>query len=243
VELTVLGCSGSYGAPEGGACSGYLVTHGDTRVWVDCGNGTFARLQQHCDPDTLDALVITHAHPDHFVDVYGLHVHYHYGSGRRHLPVYLPDDLPELLGVFVHDWGFAFDWHPIDPTAVYKVGELRLAFSRTDHPPPTFAVEVTDPDGRRLVYTADTGPGWEPSAFAPGADVVLSEATYLHERRGSPLHLSSRQAGEAARRAGAARLVLTHRWPTVERDRWAAEGAEAFGAPVVVAVPDLCLEV
>lgn len=243
MELTVLGCSGSYGAPDGGACSGYLVRHGDTRIWLDCGNGSFARLQRHCRPDDLDAVVITHAHPDHFVDIYGLHVHHHYGSGRRHVPVYLPAGLRELLDVFVHDWGFAFDWVPIDPDEHPSVGPLRLGFSRTDHPPPTYAVEVTDPHGRRLVYTADTGPGWEVAAFAPGAEVVLSEATYLHAARGSPLHLSARQAGEAARRAGARRLVLTHRWPTLEVRRWAEEGAEAFGAPVVVAEPDLRLEV
>ena len=51
MELTVLGCSGSYGAPAGGACSGYLVRAGDAVIWMDCGNGTFANLQQHIDPD------------------------------------------------------------------------------------------------------------------------------------------------------------------------------------------------
>src|SRR5262249_22663217 len=67
VELTVLGCSGSFGAPPAGACSGYLVRHGSTAIWMDCGNGTFAHLQEHVSVDELDAVVITHEHPDHSV--------------------------------------------------------------------------------------------------------------------------------------------------------------------------------
>ena len=74
MELTVLGCSGSYGAPAGGACSGYLVRAGDASIWMDCGNGTFAHLQQHLEIEDLTAVVLTHGHPDHCVDIYGLHV-------------------------------------------------------------------------------------------------------------------------------------------------------------------------
>ena len=73
-----------------------------------------------------------------------------------------------------------------------------LRFSRTDHPPPTVAVEIAH-DGKRLVYTADTGPDWSVEAFGPGADLVLSEATYQHDDIRAPIHLSARQAGEAAR--------------------------------------------
>src|SRR5207245_9396021 len=79
VELTVLGCSGSYGAPVGGACSGYVVRAGDAVIWMDCGNGTFANLQQHVNPSDLTAVVISHAPADHCVDIYGLHVLYHDG--------------------------------------------------------------------------------------------------------------------------------------------------------------------
>src|ERR1043165_4257898 len=79
IEITVLGCSGSYGAPAGGACSGYLVRAGGTTIWLDCGNGSFANLQQHARVEDLDAVVISHGHPDHCVDIYGLHVLYKYG--------------------------------------------------------------------------------------------------------------------------------------------------------------------
>jgi ribonuclease BN (tRNA processing enzyme) len=114
------------------------------------------------------------------------------------------------------------------------VGDIDLKFSRTDHPPPTYAVEATH-DGRRLIYTADTGPDWTVGAFDPGADVVLSEATYLDAHIPAPIHLSAKQAGTAARDAGAERLILTHLWPMIDRLEAAAEGSNAFGRGVTLA--------
>jgi ribonuclease BN (tRNA processing enzyme) len=242
VDLIVLGCSGSYGAPAGGACSGYLVRDGDTTLWVDCGNGTFANLQEHVAVEDLTAVVISHEHPDHCVDLYGLHVLVRYGLERANLPVYAPAGADQRLGALVPDWGDAFDWHAIADGDHATVDGLGLAFSRTDHPPPTYAVEVTG-DGKRLVYTADTGPGWSVDAFEPGADLVLSEATYVHDDRRTPIHLSARQAGEAARAARARRLVLTHLWPRIDPVTVVEEGSEAFGDAVTLAAPHLVTRV
>jgi ribonuclease BN (tRNA processing enzyme) len=238
VDLIVLGCSGSYGAPAGGACSGYLVRDGDTNIWLDCGNGTFPRLQEHIAVEDLSAVVITHLHPDHCVDLYSLHVLVRYGSDVANLPVYAPPEAEQRLGALVNDWGDAFVWHTIDGAAKTTVGDLRLQFSRTDHPPPTFAVELASGE-KRMVYTSDTGPGWSVDAFDPGADLVLSEATYLHDDRQSPIHLSARQAGDAARVARARRLILTHLWPKVDPVTSVEEGSEAYGAPVTLAAPHL----
>ena len=242
MELTILGCSGSYNAPPTGACSGYLVRDGDTSIWMDCGHGSFTNLQRHVAPEDLTALVITHEHPDHCVDIYGLHVLLRYGLERSGLPVYAPAGADERLGVLAH-FGDTFDWRAIDDGARATVGSLDLAFSRTDHPPPTFAVEATDPAGRRLVYTSDTGPAWCVDAFAPGAELVLSEASYEHADRRSPIHLSGKQAGAGARAAGAQQLVLTHLWPRVDPAVVVEEGSEAFGAPVTLAAVDLTLPV
>lgn len=239
MELTVLGCSGSYGGPDGGACSGYLVGDGDTRVWLDCGNGTFGQLQRHVAVEDLTAVVLTHQHPDHCVDMYGLHIMARYGLGRRELPVYAPAGLAETLGVLVGgDWGDTFSWQTIDADEPVTVGSLALRFSRTDHPPPTYAVEVAS-NGARLVYTSDTGPAWSVESFAGRADLVLSEATYLHDEKAAPIHLSAKEAGQAARAAGARRLMLTHVWPQVDHQQIVVEGSAAYGAPVLLAEPGL----
>lgn len=238
MELTVLGCSGSFGGPRRGACSGYLVRSGSTAIWLDAGNGTFSHLQRHLDIEDLSAVVLTHGHPDHCVDIYGLHVLLRYGLEKEGLPVYAPQGLEKFLHSLVSDFGNTFDWHEIDDEASTRIGDFELCFSRTDHPPPTYAVELKA-DGRRMIYTADTGPGWSVSEFEPGADLVLSEATYLHADIPVPIHLSARQAGEAAKAAKAQRLLLTHLWPLLDSAAVAEEGALAFGGPVTLATPDL----
>ena len=238
MELTVLGCSGSYGAPAGGACSGYLVRAGDANIWMDCGNGTFANLHEHIDPGDLSAVVITHGHADHCVDIYGLHVMYRYGLELSGLPVYTPEGLEPVLAQLVGTFGDTFDWRTVGDGDRASIGEAALRFSRTDHPPPTVAVEITH-DAKRLIYTADTGPEWSVDAFGPGADLVLSEATYLHDDIRVNIHLSAHQAGAAAREARARKLMITHLWPTIDPVASAEEASQAFGGAVALAAPHL----
>jgi ribonuclease BN (tRNA processing enzyme) len=238
VELTVLGCSGSYGAPAGGACSGYLVRAGDAVIWMDCGNGTFANLQQHVNPEDLTAVLITHGHPDHCVDIYGLHIMYKYGLEMSGLPVYAPEGLEKTLEGLVGEWTDTFDWKLVGDGDRDSIGDIGLRFSRTDHPLPTVGIEIAH-GGKRLAYTADTGPGWSVDVFGSGADFVLSEATYQHNDIRTPIHYSARQAGELAREAKARRVMLTHLWPTLDPVASVEEGSEAFGRAVALAAPHL----
>lgn len=240
LELTVLGCSGSYGAPAGGACSGYLLRTAGAALWLDCGNGTLANLQRHMSIEDLTALVITHWHPDHCADIYGLQVLFKYGLGRTGFPVFAPEGTEARLATLVDgDWDGAFDWSAVGDGDAVTVADCGLRFSRTAHPPPTMAVEATA-DGKRLVYTADTGPDWSPEVFGPGADLVLSEASFqgaAGPRGAGPIHLSASQAGAAARAAGARRLMLTHLWPGLDPTASVVEGSEAFGREVLLAAP------
>lgn len=242
MELTVLGCSGSYGAPPFGACSGYLVRGGGAAVWVDCGSGTLPHLQQHARIEELSAVVLTHQHPDHCADIYGLHVLMRYGLERSGLPVFAPEGLEERLGGLVDDWSDTFDWKVVGDGDGVELADLGLRFSRTDHPPPTYAVEIAA-DGKRMVYTADTGPGWTAGAFGAGADLVLSEATYQQGHKGVAWHLTAHEAGSAAREAGASRLILTHLWPQLDPLESVREGTEAFGEPITLATPHLVTRV
>jgi ribonuclease BN (tRNA processing enzyme) len=231
LSVTVLGCSGSYPGP-GGACSGYLVRGAGTTVWLDAGSGSMANLQRHVGLDQVDAVVLSHEHPYHWSDLEGFRVACAYVIDHLGVPVYAPAGLREKVS---DDTEPAFEWHVVGDGDAVDIGGLSFRFSRTDHPPETLGVRV-DGDGRSLAYSADTGPGWSMAeAFGPGIDLALCEATYLAEREGTAGHLSGRQAGAMARAARAARLVITHVWPTVALEAIRAEAEPAYGRSVDLA--------
>jgi ribonuclease BN (tRNA processing enzyme) len=234
MNVTVLGCSGSFPG-AGGACSGYLVDDGTTHLWLDAGSGTLANLQRQIDPADLDALVLSHEHPDHWTDLEGFHNVLRFVLEKQGFPVYAPAGLRQHTYEDMAPWVV---WHDIADGDRVTVGSLDLSFSRTDHGPETLAVRVESGSGegrKSLGYSADTGPGWSVEALGTGLDQVLCEATMPSEMEGEHQHLSARQAGESARAAGAAGLILTHLWPTLDPERSRAEGSEAFGAEVDVA--------
>lgn len=243
MELTVLGCSGSYGGPGvGGSCSGYLLRAGTTAIWLDCGNGTFANLQRHIPVEDLTAVVISHRHPDHCVDLFGLHIALRYGLERTQFPVYGPPQLAQELGALA-DFGDTFAFHELYDRESLTIGDFAIRCSRTDHPPVTLGMEFSA-DNKRVVYTADTGPRWSPAVFGPGADLLLSEATYQRDSvPNGAIHLTAEQAGKCARDAKARRLVITHLWPTLDPAASVAEASEAYGQPVTLAAPGLQLRV
>ena len=231
MAVTVLGCCGSFPG-AGGACSGYLLDDGATRLWVDAGSGTMANLQRHCELAEVDALVLSHEHPDHWQDLEGLIIALKHTTDRTGFPVYAPAGLRRRPYHPTEPW---ITWHDVADGDRATVGGLGLTFSRTDHGPETLALRVDAPGGGSVGYSADTGPGWSLEALGAGLDLALCEATVPVSEEGKLQHLSARQAGASARAAGVRHLVLTHLWPTLDPEASRAEGSEAFGGPVEVA--------
>ncbi|HEX3459881.1 MAG TPA: MBL fold metallo-hydrolase [Acidimicrobiales bacterium] len=227
LSVVVLGCDGSWPGPDG-AASGYLVRSPTTSVLLDAGPGTFANFQRLGDPASLDAIIISHHHPDHWTDLYGLAVHAEFISGRTGIPVFAPEG---LAGRAHLEASTVFDWHTVADGLPFGVGDITGGFHRTDHGVETLAVRL-DSGGRSLGYSADSGPGWALTELGTGLDLVLCEATYTTDHEGTAGHMSGRQAGEQAKRAEAGRLVLTHRWPTIEAAAVVAEAEAIFGRPV-----------
>jgi ribonuclease BN (tRNA processing enzyme) len=239
LRITVLGCSGTWASAES-ACSGYLVTNGDTRIWVDCGPGTLMALQRHCSLADLDAVVVTHEHPDHCLELPVARNAMVYGLGVRDVPLYAPRSVFSLLETLVGRRGITPSFLPkmVGDRSVARLGGIRMAFSRTDHPVETLAVRFDDEaDGTgSIVYSSDTGPGWSVAALGPDIDLAVVEATLLAAECGEAQAVH-RTTGADAKRAGVGRLVVTHVTPLGHGEAHRVEAAEHFGGPTLLAAP------
>jgi len=240
LTVTVLGCDASYPSP-GGACSGYLVESGRTRLWLDAGTGTMASLQSVTDVMAIDGIVLTHAHPDHWTDVLVYHHLVKYYRPRERVPVWSPARVQELCGA-VNGELAPLDWSVVDETSKVTCGDLSISFSRTDHGPETLAVRI-DGGGVAVAYSADTGPAWSMTSLGDGIGLALVEATLDAAHEGVVQHLSGRQAGLMAEEAGARALVITHVDPEVAGEEQLSAAKTTFRGPVSLATPRARYEV
>jgi ribonuclease BN (tRNA processing enzyme) len=247
MELRVLGASGSWPAPGQGT-SGYLVTDSGFVLWVDLGTGTFAKLQEVMSPFDVGALVITHAHPDHFVDLYSVfYARFFHPEPLPPLPLYCPPGLFDSVTCFApsaraQEMGSVFDVHEVRGGETFECGPLGVSAHSMRHEPTTIGLRIRAGE-QTLAYTADTGPTDDIVSLAHGVDVLLSEATWVVGQERAPNHLSAREAGEFARRAEARSLILTHLWPRFLQEDARLEAAESFPGHLTVARSDLVVDV
>lgn len=229
--LTVLGCGGTYAGPDN-ACSGYLVESDGTRIWVDTGPGTLANLQRHAALTDIDAIVVSHEHPDHWLDLPVVRNVLHYLLDERTVPVFGTAGTKALAeGLLGGRLKPTFEWTTITDGDRITIGGVEIVFSQTDHPVETLAMRL-QVGSTSLVYTADTGPGWEVGELGPAPDVVLCEATMDDAEAGLAPHLTGGEAGRAAAAADAGRLLLTHLVPGSDAERRRGEAAAHFDGPI-----------
>jgi ribonuclease BN (tRNA processing enzyme) len=248
VKLTIVGSAGSYPGPDSPASS-YLVEHDGARLLLDMGNGSLGSLQRYTDIYAIDAVLISHLHVDHCIDLCSYYVARKYapdGPAQR-IPVFGPKGtadrmaaaygLPKSPGM--HD-EFNFVRHETD---AISIGPFELTTARMAHPVPTYGMRITA-GGRTLVYSADTGPTPALVELSQGADVALYEASFM-DRPDNPanLHLTGGQAAEHASAAGVERLVLTHMVAWNDNEAVVADAAAKFDGELFVAKPGLVLEV
>ena len=221
LRLTVLGASPAWANP-GWACSGYLVSSGTDHILLDCGFGVLSRLRQHLPLDQLRAVLISHLHADHFIDLVSLRYGLKYGKLRSDpaLPLFVPPGGAEFLAglgaALDGDPGFFDDTYTLaeyDPDKQLSLGSLGVAFTLVKHYIPAYAMAINA--RRRLVYSGDAAPCAALVDLARGADVLLCEAGIngAHEDDPNPSnrgHMTALEAARLASEAGVERLLLTH---------------------------------
>ncbi len=247
MRLTVVGCSGSYPGPDSPA-SCYLLeaVHDDGtgprtwRVLVDLGNGALGALQRYADPLSVDAVLLSHLHADHCLDLCGYYVmrKYHPRGPQPRIPVYGPAgtadrmarayDLPPEPGM---NGEFDFrEW-----SGPVRIGPFAIEPVEVDHPVPAYGLRVAA-DGAVLAYSGDTGPCAGLDRVAAGADLLLAEASFrARDLNPGHLHLTGADCGDLATSSGAHRLVLTHVPPWHDPAELYAEARERYAGPLDLA--------
>ncbi|MGL4307042.1 MAG: cyclic nucleotide-degrading phosphodiesterase [Mycobacteriaceae bacterium] len=242
MRMTVLGCSGSVTGPQS-AASGYLITAEDAPPFViDFGGGVLGALQRHHDPGQV-AVLLSHLHADHCLDLPGLFVwrRYHPTPPKGRTQMFGPTDSALRIGLAsaevggqIDDFSDVMDLQLLHSGVPVTLGGITVVPHEVNHPPESFGFRVTSSDGRVFAYSGDTGVCENLVELARDADVFLCEASWTHAPGVRPLgiHLSGTEAGEVAQQAGVGELLLTHIPPWTSREDVLAEARLAFSGPV-----------
>jgi ribonuclease BN (tRNA processing enzyme) len=234
MKVTVVGCSGSYPGPDSPA-SCYLVEQDGFRLLLDLGSGALGALQRYVPRLDVDAIVLSHLHADHCLDICPYVVvrrHHPEGPEQRPIPLYGPAGTHARLAAAYdpttrQGLGDVFAFTALSP-GERDLGPFNLRVDRMNHPVETYGVRLTA-GGRSVTYSADTGPSGALVRLAEGSDLLLCEASYPPNVEVPPdLHLTGREAGEHAAKAGVGALLVTHVPPWTNATQARDEAAAAF---------------
>lgn len=245
MRLTVLGACGGW-PTAGAACSGFLLEHEGFRLVVDLGYGTMPRLLGLVDAEQVDAVLVSHGHPDHCADLNPLlRARVLGGRSAAPLPVHAPPgaldavlalDRPGML-----DGGLAL--HPLPAGEQRQLGPFTVRTALLPHWVPNLGLRMTA-GGRTLTYTGDAGPSPLTAGLADGADLFLAESSYAREvpEDSRPYLSAAVDVGRTAAAAGAGRVLLTHLMPGTAADAAVAACREQYAGPVGAAAPGQVLD-
>ena len=250
MQLTVLG-SGAACPPPGQNSSGYLIEDGDRRILLDCGHGVATALLVYRPDFDIDDIIITHMHPDHFIDVIPLRFRItREMAGHRSGPaLHLPPGGAAALAAVLEASQFPADFcastlniREYDPQQTLPLGDVQASFAPAEHYIPAWSVRLEG--SASLTYSGDTAPSEAVAELARGSDLFLCEATLNEPETGAVKgHVTPEQAAQLATAARAKSLLLTHFWFDADLDDALRRAQGAFRGPVDVASDGLSLRI
>ncbi|MGE6260980.1 MBL fold metallo-hydrolase [Heyndrickxia sporothermodurans] len=243
MKLTVIGPWGGY-PKVNGASAGYLLEHKGFHLLVDCGSAVLSKLQQYIQPELLDAVIISHYHPDHIADIgvlqHALIISKYMNKEIKTLPIYGHNENQHgFQSLFFDDVtkGLAYQ-----EDQEIHIGPFKVSFLRTKHPVPCFAMRI-EAENSVFVFTADSSYLEEFSSFAANADILLCESNFYGDMDGSAAgHMTSYEAGQIAQAAQVKHLILTHLPQYGELEQLKMEASEKFSGSIFLAEEGLSLD-
>ncbi|TMU88170.1 MBL fold metallo-hydrolase [Bacillus sp. BHET2] len=211
MKLTIIGQWGGY--PKAlEASTGYLLEHDGFKLLIDCGSGVLSHLQTHIEATDLDAVLLSHYHPDHVADIgvlqHALLIQSFLGKNKRTLPVYAHRE--DQHGYDTITYKEFMKAHEYNENSSLSIGPFKVTFVKTKHPVPCYGMRI-EAGGKSLFYTADSAYREEFVSFGRDADVLLSECNFYGEMDASNAgHMTSLDAGNLAQKTNAGKLILTH---------------------------------
>jgi ribonuclease BN (tRNA processing enzyme) len=236
IDLVVLGAGPAYTDQVGSSGAAYLLRHADGDVLLDLGQGSFPRLAAELPPTELDAIVISHLHPDHFIDLVPLrhYLRWHL-SPRGRVRVLGPTGLAERLDALHAEPGFSAAALDIEPMGVGErtVGAFTIETGLVTHTAESYGLRVGLEDGAGLVYSGDCGRAEDLDALIRPGDALLVEVSFgPGPVPADAAHLAGPEVGRLAARTGAGSVLLTHLLMGQDRQATIASVQAAFDGPV-----------
>jgi ribonuclease BN (tRNA processing enzyme) len=238
-SLTVLGSCGAWPEP-GRACAGFLLEYDGYKVVLDLGYAALPQLLKHCPDGAVDALIVTHQHPDHCVDVSALaRVRYYQAPDAAPIPLYCPPGVVDVLRALEPrpDPATVFDVRDLAPA---RVGPFELDTVLLPHYVTNLGIKLTAP-GLSVAYTGDSGPSPLLPTLAEGTDLFISDATLQGSSPTTTPRYVMTATEAATGAAGAQTLLLTHFWPGSDRSVSVTEARKVFAGEVIAAEEGLVL--
>jgi len=245
MRLTVLGGAGGF-PPAAGACSGYLIEHDGFRLLVDPGYAIVPRLLGIVAAGAIDAVLVSHGHPDHVADLNPLlRARLMSDDEAQRLPAYaLPDALGPVLALDqIRAMKVACEVREFGAGDAFPIGPFAIQSRPLPHSIPNVGVRISA-SGASITYTGDAGPSDDLVELADGTDLLLAEATYAESVPSGNVGVlnSALEVGRQAHRAGAARLMLTHLVPGTDPEASRAAASRSFADWIAVATPGTIVE-
>lgn len=241
MKITIIGCDGAYPRVNG-ATSAYLIEDKETKVLLDCGSGSIARLQNHIRLSELDGVIISHYHRDHYADLECMHfatmLDTFSEKRKEALVIYGPGE-EQMLTYKKFCIGKTFK-----KKESFNIGSLTFTTHINKHGIEAYSIKITNEEGKSIVYTGDTGYYNELPEFCNGASILIAEASCYEDERGRMSgHMTAIEAATVAKESNVNTLVLTHLPHHGEVKNLLEEAKTAFDKEIFLAKYDLRLEV